>query len=834
MKTTITLRSTVGRSWLFIMFCCLAGVTNLYAVTIDKAKWRADREQLILGGQDLAQSPIQLLDADTGLPLAKVKASAAGTWAKRIDALSGVPCRIKATSPSGETETDVVNAPANCGAPVLVMERARWKPSSDTLLVYGYADTLNTVFLSDALTGTELGSVKAGDDGRWRKEISGLSEIPCRVQASTLGTQVDAGVRQAPADCSSSPVSSELAASIFSEKQCAICHGDDGSGLTGPDISGEPASEITRTLGKEEVHAGITATSEEVEVLAAFLQNPSPLPDQQVVDFSEPETCSTCHPRQYKEWSGNMMAYSAFSPTFSALESLGNRFSAANGRPGFAAGSHGTALFCQSCHNPVDTYLGNFPSLPDSNDQPLRDFASAVGRRGISCDVCHQISMPSDSTAGVGHLGDGVANVSFVLKPGDNKFGPLDSPDPNPIHASAHAKDIDMQDGYLGTSEFCASCHDVRTPTDPNLATAVNPVTNEPFQRLENLFTEWQNGPYGPTINNTLGAVISCQDCHMDLGPPAPAGTYAEGETSVYPRPRDVLERERVSTHYFTGVDIALVDFPGQEDEARDENGNLIGQVQRRQQLLESAATISVSAPDSITAGETASLRVDVANVGAGHNIPSGFSQERQMWIELIVNDASGTLLYESGTLVDTAHPETGEMVPDGNLDDEDLRNLVGPDGISGGIIDPTSLEANVIHGPDYNQRHAHPPIYQGLANFGNEFIRIPTDVNGNPLLDSDGHFVEEEVFMPFLSTHTDNTHSIPPLETEHVRYDVEIPADAVGPISISARLRFRAFPPRFLRALAQGRPDLVNEKMIDRNRIVEMASASPAIMRVR
>lgn len=120
-----------------------------------------------------------------------------------------------------------------------------------------------------------------------------------------------------------------------------------------------------------------------------------------------------------------------------------------------------------------------------------------------------------------------------------------------------------MQDGYLKTSEFCGTCHDVRTPPDARLAEGVDPVTKEPFQRLENLFTEWKNGPYGP-INNTVGGVVSCQDCHMDLGPPAPAGSYAEGETTVYPRPRYVTEREQVSTHYFTGIDIALVDFPGQ------------------------------------------------------------------------------------------------------------------------------------------------------------------------------------------------------------------------------------------------------------------------------
>ena len=82
--------------------------------------------------------------------------------------------------------------------------------------------------------------------------------------------------------------------------------------------------------------------------------------------------------------------------------------------------------------------------------------------------------------------------------------------------------------------------------------------------------------------------------------------------------------------------------------------------------------------------------------------------------------------------------------------------------------------------------------------------------------------------------THTDNSHSIPALETEDVAYDVIVSAETIGPIQVTARLRARAFPPRFLRALAAGRPDLVNEIMVDRNRIVEMVSAPPATIQVQ
>ena len=168
----------------------------------------------------------------------------------------------------------------------------------------------------------------------------------------------------------------------------------------------------------------------------------------------------------------------------------------------------------------------------------------------------------------------------------DLKYGSLDGAAPNPEHTS-------INNGYLTDSAFCGACHDVR-PRFPDV------VTGEDYQRLENLFTEWEDGPYGP-LNNTVGGVVSCQDCHMDAGPPSPAGTYFEDKITVFPRPGDVTER-RASTHYMTGVDVALIPFPGQFDTGLDSHGTPIGQDARRKDLLAATATISTSAPGAVQA----------------------------------------------------------------------------------------------------------------------------------------------------------------------------------------------------------------------------------------
>jgi hypothetical protein len=273
----------------------------------------------------------------------------------------------------------------------------------------------------------------------------------------------------------------------------------------------------------------------------------------------------------------------------------------------------------------------------------------------------------------------------------------------------------------------------------------------------------------------------------------------------------------RVATHYFTGVDIALVPFPGQDDEGLDVHGFPKGQRQRRDLLLRSAATMDVSVPESVEAGGVLPVTVAVKNVGAGHNIPSGFSQERQLWIELTVTDADGAIVYESGHLRDSAHPETGELVPDGSLHDEDLRNLVVE-------LDPATGDATTLeHGPDFNRRHEDPPVNLGLVNFGNEFLRVDMATGET-----------EEVFIPFLANHMDNTHSIPPLETRTNRYDIPVPEGLEGALTVRARLRFRAFPPRFLRLLVQVTPDTLDEAVVDRNLIVDMVEAEPIEVTVR
>lgn len=510
-------------------------------------------------------------------------------------------------------------------------------------------------------------------------------------------------------------------------------------------------------------------------------------PNVQALRFIDPETCGACHPTHFEEWQGSIMHYTAMSPVFNAFELTVRKLTA-----GLVAPNGDAPNFCIQCHSPTGVFNDELPDYIDQqNAAPARSSLSAVSREGLSCDFCHTVQGPDIEKS---FLGDGIANMSLLFEPSMTKVGPIHEPSQSAYHDS-------IGSDYIQSSEFCGACHDVRIPV-PDL------VTGEPFQRLENLFTEWQEGPYN-SADNPFGRVVRCQDCHMSL--------YPLTEPGVFPYIRlgvgvDAPLRPH-AIHAFTAASAPLFDsprFPTTDSDKKGLWGFPLGQEQRRRQMLRAACTLTLEGtPTSLSTDVgVIPVRVVVTNVGAGHRVPTGFSQERQVWIELIVRDDVG-VIYESGYLRDKAHAETGELEPDGLLHDEDLEDRHFK-------IDLDTFETEYEPGPDVNQR---PNVNLGIINFQNEFLRIHPDGSREPILN------------PLAADAMDNTHSLDMLVPFVGAYDIPVPdRGIVGDVKVTARLRYRTFPPEFLRFLAQREPQLVSEETVDRNTIVDMAEADMSI----
>lgn len=214
---------------------------------------------------------------------------------------------------------------------------------------------------------------------------------------------------------------------------------------------------------------------------------------------------------------------------------------------------------------------------------------SEVANRGVQCEVCHNISRTS-----------GIGNGSFVLTPKLHgrplKFGPYKDA-VSPYHDTAYSK-LHTQ------SEFCGDCHDV----------------THPFNRLpiERTYSEWRDSTYA-------SEGVQCQDCHMKS---------VRGRTTAVSK-----NRERIYTHYFVGGNALVPRLLGSEVHA-----------QQAEAMLRSAATVKITAPARMVVGPNV-IQVRVTNVGAGHKLPTGFPEGREMWLDFKVLDARNAEVYRLGAV---------------------------------------------------------------------------------------------------------------------------------------------------------------------------------------
>lgn len=219
--------------------------------------------------------------------------------------------------------------------------------------------------------------------------------------------------------------------------------------------------------------------------------------------------------------------------------------------------------------------------------------ASDIAIEGVNCDFCHTVLENSD-------IGDG----AYVSSPGDVKWGPRSD-------ASASFHDSDYNELYT-SADYCGMCHNVNSPF-ANLT-------------LDDTYTTWSESSYAEE-----GVV--CQDCHMTPG-------ITEFEAKPGRSASSSPKRDNIFIHEFVGANYFMLNelSDGIAGDAAVES-------------LQQAATIDVSVPTDVLPGNEVSFDVSITNSGAGHKLPTGISELRQMWVEVSVTDAEGKQLYSSGML---------------------------------------------------------------------------------------------------------------------------------------------------------------------------------------
>jgi hypothetical protein len=675
---------------------------------------------------------------------------------------------------------------------------------------------------------------------------------------------------------------------------------------------------------------------------------PIAIATQKPLERTTADACAGCHTRQVTEWQRSVMAHAAKSPLFGALESVveeqvGRDARCPNGagvlrrasgdvcrddKTGLTITGAGGEHWCVNCHAAGDNLATKVPAWSAQSfggggasnaRKPLKDLLSSAAMEGISCAVCHQTigpvhangaarsgeyegnatwtsfttgavfrMRPEDGTgvSGIGNSGYLLDSSSFLAR----TLGPGGAGDP-----IVHRRTPADAKSYLGSSEFCGACHDVRLFGTDSLGVREK---GEHFKRLRNAYSEWKTWADTEKIAGRRAA--SCQDCHMSLypgvcvagaGPAAGAGkdgcptgfhfaSRAPGEKARGMVASSSSEPRAIASHYFTSVDLPLsteFDDKWANDTTLDVSGSPIGLELRRRQLL--THTFKFGLGRATRSGGQLEIPIEVQNTGAGHRVPAGFSQEREIWVELSVTDARGGVVYDVGRISDDDADLRDKAFVRVSTRDDNFDFKGKPQGVFG---------ADVVDGPDVPRWNPNPVFGgttfrgKGLVNFQNGFLRCVkcigfidrdgkcqagpgqgrtrADRFDDGLYDLDtgecrsnlsGSNAFFETYFPVGALDADrgvakapdailDTRSVPPGPVIRYTYELDT-AGHPAPYVVHAKLRFRPFPPFLLRAFADYearkaaaglRPSgaLLTTSMLKRNHPIDLAEASTTI----
>ena len=326
--------------------------------------------------------------------------------------------------------------------------------------------------------------------------------------------------------------------------------------------------------------------------------------------FIEPAVCGDCHYEKYRQWSGSMHSKAFYDPLWRAATKL--FFKEAVEKDEILE-----MKTCIKCHTPL-----GFRSYAIASPADDYDKLAALPAQGIFCNWCHNIDE-------VKHLGD----AGYDVNPGGGEddpstmLGPLKdaSSDFHPTkYSELHTK-----------SEFCGLCH--------NVSHAGN---NLP---IEQTYTEWKNSPYN---TGNPATTVNCQDCHMRQSP----GIPATGKTKRPDYPGTAADsgpdREHVWTHYFIGANALVTKLLGSDMHAK-----------MAVERLRNAADLELIESGPFRKNELSRIAVKVINSGAGHYLPTGLTETRQMWLAVTITDSKGKTIFKSGSLDKNGDIEEGAVL---------------------------------------------------------------------------------------------------------------------------------------------------------------------------
>ncbi|WP_421781362.1 YncE family protein [Kiloniella litopenaei] len=325
-------------------------------------------------------------------------------------------------------------------------------------------------------------------------------------------------------------------------------------------------------------------------------------------------TCASCHTEMFDQWADSLHRLMGESNSYyMVMEDVAAATEGENFRQ-----------WCMGCHSPQGLLSGQTATMGPGHmfEQGGSSLFEALERdepdldEGTGCLFCHRISSVENSmnsSAG--------GNASLTVNLSDRKTYVFENNTNNTLsflgnHAinakpSTHANSYSQS--FYADSKLCSSCHNEFAPGSGSI--------------IVNTFGEWEKSSFNRPDNPEEHR--SCIDCHMHgdiqrIGQDIP-GTSTDGGRV----------KPNVVTHQFTGANYHLVGLRNSKLE------------QMSIELLQTAANLKTDLT------EDGKLSIRIKNIGAGHALPTGVADFRQIWLDLSVYSADGRVILESGKVDD-------------------------------------------------------------------------------------------------------------------------------------------------------------------------------------
>ncbi|MDQ5844649.1 MAG: tetratricopeptide repeat protein [Acidobacteriota bacterium] len=330
--------------------------------------------------------------------------------------------------------------------------------------------------------------------------------------------------------------------------------------------------------------------------------------------------CGTCHTDAHAQWResahGNAFREPFYQKNVKDLQS----------QRGIEFTRH-----CESCHNPAALFSGALTK----NSKVKRPF----DEEGVSCISCHTIQ----SATGKGIGGYVMGEPALLVKEDGTRllFEVKDQQilDDIPSHRRA------MMRPLLKTAEFCGACHKSQVPRELN---------DYKFLRAFAVADEYQMSSFSKEVPHPyyVRDKETCNSCHMKR---EPAPLF------------DVSAKEgKLATHRWAAANTAIPFFykwPAQLDAVtkfleNDALGIDIFSIRRKSPGVGQEEFIAPLNRSSfkLTPGDRVMAEVVVTNKNIGHSFPPELRDFYEAYVEFVVTDEAGKVLYQSGFIKPNGH----------------------------------------------------------------------------------------------------------------------------------------------------------------------------------